>query len=610
MYYYEIAIFRSATTPFTYQSTNPIPMGTIVEVKLRSKVTQGFVYKEADKPEFKTLDILEVLDLRFSKSYIKIFEFISYYYSCSIGESSDLFTPLKIDKLASANIDTKIDLSPQQKDALLFIQEHDLSLLFGDTGSGKSEVYMKLFEETINRGKSALFLMPEIALTPQMLDRLKEKFGKIVQAWHSKITKKRKQEILKAIQNGEVRLVVGARSALFLPLKELDLIVVDEEHDDSYKASNRPRYHARDVAIYMGKVLGARVVLGSATPSLTSYHKFATFRLKGTYFQSSKRYIFDDSSSDLSGLIINEIKKSLDRSKQVVVFLPTRANFKYLICQDCGSFVECPFCSVGMSLHLDANALKCHYCNYTEVITKICPKCSHNDMRVKRIGTAQVVKRLEEIFTNHTIKRFDRDAITTQKRLDSLIKEFNDKKIDILVGTQMLSKGHNYLDVDLAVIIGIDSLLMQSDFRARERAMSLLLQIAGRSGRSGEGRVVVQTQNREFFQRYLDDYEEFLKDELEYRKGLYPPFKRLMRVVLSGKNTDALKEELLRVGSCLDRIQTIDLVGAGEAPIAKISNKYRFQILLRSTSPKALIKAINRCKTKSCEIDIDPVSFS
>jgi primosomal protein N' (replication factor Y) len=386
--------------------------------------------------------------------------------------------------------------------------------------------------------------------------------------------------------------------------------VVDEEHDDSYKSAQRPRYHARDTALYMGKILGARVLLGSATPSLNSYHKFPTFRLKGTFFDTQKNFLFQECESKLTQSIIEEISKSLERDKQVIVFLPTRANYKYLNCFECGAFVECPYCSVGMSIHHEKNALVCHYCNFAQKIAQICPSCNSSSMKVSRIGTAEVVKELSEIYKDRVIAKFDRDEITTQTKLKKTLKDFNDKKIDILVGTQMLSKGHNYLDVDLAVVIGIDTLLSQSDYRAREKAMSLLLQIAGRSGRKGKGRVIIQSFNKEFYERYLDDYEKFLQEELPYRKAIYPPFKKLMKIEVSGKYKDKTKRELENVKECLESSESIEVIGAGEAPIAKIASKFRFQVLLRSSSTKALLQAASRCKCQGCEIDIDPVSFS
>ncbi len=486
----------------------------------------------------------------------------------------------------------------------------DTTLLFGDTGSGKSEVYMKLFEEMINSGKQSIFLMPEISLTPQMQKRLKVHFGDRAVMWHSRLTKKSKEKILERIYNNEIDIIAGARSALFLPLVNIGVIVVDEEHDDSYKANNRPRYHARDMAVYMGKALGAKVVLGSATPSLTSFNKFPHVRLKGTYFDSQKEFLFDEGESQINDVVLSQIDKSLSNNRQVIIFLPTRANFKYLSCYSCGAFVECPYCSVGMSLHLDKNALKCHYCNYMEAILKVCPKCGEHDLRSNRIGTAEVVKILSEKFPLKNIGKFDRDEITTEKKLKAILKDFNDQKIDILVGTQMLSKGHDYQNVDLAVVLGIDTILNQADFRARERAMSLLVQIAGRSGRAGEGRVLIQTKDRSFFERYLRDYELFLNEELPFREELYPPFKKIMRIMISHKYKNIAQEALSIIRDCFEKYSDIEIIGAGEAPIAKLSAKFRFHILLRSDSPKALLEAVVRCREKNCEIDIDPVNFS
>ncbi len=469
---------------------------------------------------------------------------------------------------------------------------------------------MKLFEKMINEGKSSIFLMPEISLTPQMQKRLKNHFGDSVEIWHSKITKKKKEKILEGIYSGDVKIVAGARSSLFLPLENIGLIVVDEEHDDSYKASNRPRYSARDMALYMGQILGANVLLGSATPSLSSYHKFAHFRLRGTFFEGSKNIEFVDDSEDINQRIYEELKLTLDQDHQAIVFLPTRANYKYLTCKSCGKFIECPFCSVGMSIHKQRNALRCHYCNFVERIPNECPKCGSKTLKSNRIGTAQVTEELSEMFFEKSIQKFDRDEITTESKLKKALKSFNDKEIDVLVGTQMLSKGHDYHNVKLVVVLGIDTILAGADFRARERALSLLLQIAGRTGRKGEGRVIVQSNNREFFEHYLRDYELFLKDELPYRENLYPPYKKLMKFLIAHKDIKRAKEILEAVQERLVDTKGVEVIGFGEAPINKIAGKFRFQVLLRSTSTKALLELAAKCKMSSVEIDIDPVSFS
>jgi primosomal protein N' (replication factor Y) len=360
----------------------------------------------------------------------------------------------------------------------------------------------------------------------------------------------------------------------------------------------------------MGQVLDAKVLLGSATPSLTSYHKFPHFRLKGTFFEGSKKIHFIPEAREISDRVYEEVESVLADDNQAIIFLPTRANYKYLTCFECGKFVECPFCSVGMSIHLERNALRCHYCNYVERIPKECPTCKSESLKSNRIGTAQVVSELSVKFPQKSFFKFDRDEITTETKLKKALKSFNDREIDVLVGTQMLSKGHDYHDIKLVVVFGIDSILAMADFRSRERALSLLLQVSGRAGRKGEGKVLIQTSNQEFFEHYINDYEQFLKDELPYRQELYPPYKKLMKFLVSHKNKYKAKETLEKLQEMLESVKDVEVVGFGEAPINKIASKFRFQILLRSSSAKALLELAQRCKIPNVEIDIDPVSFS
>ena len=453
-------------------------------------------------------------------------------------------SPLQISKIPN--------LTPAQEQARKFAEANETSLIFGDTGSGKSEIYIALIAQALAAGKQALFLMPEISLTPQMTKRLQSYFGERLGVWHSKISPKKKREILEKFNAGEIRLIAGARSALFLPFSDLGLIVVDEEHDDSYKSAAAPRLNARDAAIFVGKKLGIRVVLGSATPALSTYAKQPHFRLCGTYFSSAKRFIFDESETGLSSKILTEIGRSLEAGKQAVVFLPTRANYKYMVCENCGQIVRCPFCAVGMSYHADAAALKCHYCGFSMFYKASCENCGGEVMQARKIGTGELAAQLAARFPSARIAKFDRDEITTQRKLEALLNNFNVHKIDILVGTQMLSKGHDYHGVDLAVIMGIDEHLSYPDFRAREKTLALAMQVAGRAGRSGQGRVVIQTRQSGFFRDYIENYDDFLRDEAEFREGLYPPYMRLLRVLISHKNEKAASEimnaalELLR----------------------------------------------------------------
>ncbi len=612
--YYIVSILNSPIDFLTYKSDKDIKSGTFVDITLRKKELTGVVISKSEKPTFECEEILVAKEEFLPQKRLKIARFISTYYVCSLGEAIGLFVPFAKNSDESKQIDIKTlpTLSALQERAFRFLQAEQTSLLFGDTASGKTEIYIKLIAKVLEEGKTALFLMPEISLTPQMEKRLKKIFLDTVEVWHSKITKKRKQEILENIQKKKVRLVVGARSALFLPMRDLGLIVVDEEHDSSYKSSNKPRYNARDIAIYFGKVLGVRVVLGSATPSLQSYSKFPHFRLKGGYVKSQKEFIFEKSSDDISQNIINQLKNVLQNSKQAIIFLPTRANFKYISCFECGEIIKCPFCSVGMSLHKKNNALKCHYCGYVERLPKVCPNCKSENLGSFRMGTEEVKERLCKIFPSAVIEKFDKDAIKSSKKLKDVLKRFSDKKIDILVGTQMLSKGHDYSDIELSVILGIDNILAQNDFRARENALSLAVQIAGRSGRGGKGVVILQSSNEEFFKRYIEDYETFLKDELSFRDGLYPPFVKMLRVLISHTKKQKANEIMQKVLECIKKHKNkeVEIVGSGESFIEKIGGKYRYDILLRSKSANAMLQTILLCRENFCQIDMDPLSFS
>ncbi|WP_298086185.1 primosomal protein N', partial [uncultured Campylobacter sp.] len=428
--------------------------------------------------------------------------------------------------------------------ALKFAKNHKTSLIFGDTGSGKSEIYFSLIREYLLAGKQVLLLMPEISLTPQMTKRLKSYFGEKFGVWHSKITPKKRGVILQKFQSREINLIAGARSALFLPFSELGLIIVDEEHDDSYKSAQNPHYNARDLALFLASKFDVKVVLGSATPSVVSFKKQPHFRLRGTFFKSEKKFIYDESETGLSDAILGELMASFTGGKQAVVFLPTRANFRYLSCRECGSTIKCPFCSVGMSFYKKRNLLKCQYCGFTTAATCSCEKCGSEMIEAKKIGTDELTEALRSAFPAARIEKFDRDEITTQNKLEKTLKAFNAGEIDALVGTQMLSKGHDYHNVDLAVIMGADELLSFPDFRARERTLALAMQVAGRAGRSGEGRVVVQSRQREFFENFITDYDAFLAEEILAREPIYPPFARLLRAVVSEKSEQAAKQRL------------------------------------------------------------------
>lgn len=614
MNYYEVSLLKSPLEPLTFQSEEDLELGTKVEVPLRNRknYSDAVVVKKVEEPSFKCRDIKVITEFFYDNKMLEIAKFISQYYVCSFGEALSIFIPFNKEyenKNIKEDFDSQIELSLKQQEAFDFCKDKKQALLFANTGSGKTEVYIKTIEEVLNKGGQAVLLMPEISLTPQMQKRLEKVFSTSVAIWHSKITKKKKETILQGLQEGNIKLVAGARSALFLPFENLQLIVVDEEHDESYKSDSKPRYHAKDLSIYIAKKYDIRLILGSATASISSFSKLPFYRLKQTFYDTRKKIEFDDSSLDISLKVLNKIKQTLDNQNQVIVFLPTRANYKYQICTSCGKSVECPYCSVSMSLHKNDLALKCHYCGYAQKIPETCPSCNNGVIHNLRVGTAQIEEQLNEMFPDKVVKRFDRDEIKTDSKLKTILNDFNNNKIDILVGTQMLSKGHDYHNVKLAVVLGIDSILNMNSYKAREKALSLLIQIAGRSGRKGDGEVIVQTQNEEFFAEYLQEYDygEFLQEELEFREGLYPPFLKMAKVMFAHANGLKVKDELDRYVKLLKQKENIQVVGFGQCAIFKVANKYRYEIILRSSNVKALLQALHSIDSSMASIDMDTV---
>ncbi|MCT7581270.1 primosomal protein N' [Aliarcobacter butzleri] len=614
MYFYELALLKSPLENLTFQSEEEIKIGTKVLIKLKQRkaLDEAVIVKIVEKPDFKCTDISEITNEFYDEKMLEIGSFISTYYVCSLGEALSIYNPF--DKninqvIDEEKFDSKIVLSSLQEKAKEFLKQKKQALLFANTGAGKTEIYIKIIEECLNSGKQAVLLMPEISLTPQMQKRLEKVFAKSVAIWHSKITKKKKAQILQGLQEGSIKLIAGARSALFLPYSNLGVIVVDEENDDSYKSDSKPRFHTKDLSIYIAKKYNLQLILGSATPSSSSFLKIPFFRLDETYHKTNKAYSFEDSDMNLSPKILNKIETTINSQNQVIVFLPTRANFKYQICTTCGKSVECPYCSVSMSLHKNDLALKCHYCGYTQQIPNSCPSCKTGIIHNLRVGTAQIEEELKAIFPQKNIKRFDRDEIKTENQLKTILNDFNSGKIDILVGTQMLSKGHDYHNVKLAVVLGIDSVLNMNSYKAREKALSLLIQISGRSGRSGFGEVIIQTKNQEFFDYYLNEsnYEEFLQSELEFRKDLYPPYLKMAKVTFSHTNGLKVKDEMDFYVKLFKQNKNIEVVGFGQSPIFKIANKYRYEIILRSNNVKALLQTLHSINSANASIDMDTI---
>ena len=629
LYYYEVILLKSSAPHLTYAFHDKVTVGSLVLVPLKSTSKEAVVIMEVQKPEFKTEAISSILDRCYSKEQIGIAKFVSEYYFSSLSEAISLFIPyrrvgfqahrncqispgggLESPPYSEHREEIKLpELSQEQQKVFEKLVDKDRALLFGVTGSGKTEIFISLMAAMLDEGKTSIFLMPEISLTPQMEKRLKVYFGDQVAMWHSKLTKKRKEKILEGIYAGEIRIIAGARSALFTPLKDLGLIIVDEEHDDSYKAMTRPRYHARDVAVLMGEKVGARVLLASATPSVASYYKYDVVKLAKPYIEAKKYYRFVGGAS-LTNEMIGEIRQNFSTGDQGLVFLPTRGNFKYLYCESCGKTHLCPYCSVGMALHRYHRHLKCHYCGYTEPIQDTCTYCGYHPLKSERMGTVEAIEMIKEQIPDIEIEQFDKDSITSAKKLKDALGRFESGESQLLLGTQMLSKGHDYANITLSVIMGLDYILGLADYRARERAMSLLIQIAGRSGRAKEAQVLIQTNNEEIFIPYLQDYEAFLKDELAFVKDLYPPFVSLARILIAHKDQNKAMDLTAEIVRKLSFFSEVEIVGQGKAPIERIANKYRYHILLRSKKRTPLLRALHSVNQRGIEIDMDPVEFS
>ncbi|WP_295421906.1 primosomal protein N' [Sulfurovum sp.] len=624
MHYYEISLLKSSAPGLTYHSYIKLEQGTIVSVPLKTTNKDAVVRNEVEKPIFETAEVVSVSDKYYSQAQMEMAKFISEYYFSSFSEAISLFlpyavgccpltTPLKTDnekQLCGVVGVQHPTLTTIQQKAYAQLLKKDKALLFGVTGSGKTEIFISLMSKMLEEGKTSIFLMPEISLTPQMEKRLKVYFGDAVAMWHSKLSKKKKESILEGIEEGSIRIVAGARSALFVPLRNLGLIVVDEEHDDSYKAQTRPRYHARDVAVLMGQKLKAKVVLASATPSMSSYHKYDVVKLEKPFIEAKKKYTFI-TGNGIDNTMLAALHKNYQKQAQSLFFLPTRGNFKYLYCQNCGKTHLCPYCSVGMALHRKRRHLKCHYCNFTEAIVDTCTQCGHTPLTSERIGTQEAIEVISTAIEGIKVEQFDKDSITTAKKLKEALNRFESGESNVLLGTQMLSKGHDYANITLSVIMGLDHILGLADYRARERAVSLLFQIAGRSGRSKEAQVIVQTGDAEFFKAYLSDYELFIKDELAFLEMAdYPPFVSLARILIAHKDEAKAGKITLDTVTKLKAFKEVEIVGHGKAPVERIANKFRFQILLRAKNRVPLLKALHAVDRREIEIDMDPVEFS
>ena len=495
--------------------------------------------------------------------------------------------------------------TPEQKNAIDNIcgcineNECKTFLLHGVTGSGKTEVFMQTIEYAVNEGKGALVLVPEISLTPQMVSRFVSRFGDRVAVLHSALSMGERYDQWKRINEGRADIVIGARSAVFSPLKNIGIIIIDEEHSDTYKSEMTPRYHAKDVALMRAKQYGAVTVMASATPCVESMYKARNS--KYTLLTMQKRYnenampqisVIDmraelegGNKSMFSDSLRNEIERNLENKEQTILFLNRRGFSTFVSCRSCGYVAKCPNCNISLTYHRFSNDLKCHYCGYTHSNYNICPSCKSKYIRYFGGGTQKVEEEIKKLFPNASVLRMDIDTTGKKQSHEILLNKFSEEKIDILIGTQMVAKGLDFENVTLVGVISADTMLHINDYRSAERTFSVLEQVTGRAGRGEKsGRAVIQTYDPENVAISLvknHNYNEFYESEILARKLMqYPPFSEIICVMFTGHNQVLTSRAAMYF---LKNFKNTDahILGPIPAAISKINNKYRYQIIIK-----------------------------
>ena len=488
-----------------------------------------------------------------------------------------------------------IGTSIKEKEAKTFLLE-------GITGSGKTEVYLHAISIALKQKRNALMLVPEISLTPQMVKQVKERFGNNVAVLHSGLSEGEKYDEWRRIRRGEAQVVVGARSAIFAPLQNIGLIVIDEEHESSYKQNDTPRYHARDVALLRSKFHHCPVVLGSATPSLASRARaqkgrYELLLLTKRANQKSlpkvdlidlKTVEFAGGQFDLSVPLVDTIKEKIAKKEQVILLLNRRGFASFMLCRNCGFVLKCPNCDISLTLHKDTQQMHCHYCGHKEAIPKKCPSCQSEKIRFLGTGTQKVQEELETLIPEARILRMDVDTTRRKGSYKKILDSFGEHKADILLGTQMIAKGLDFPNVTLVGVINADTALSLPDFNSSEKTFDLLTQVSGRAGRADKtGRVMIQTYNPENYAIKLaqnQDYEAFYQKEMQVRfQGNYPPFFYTTLITITSKNEQSAAKEAFVIKRMLMRELHAPTIILGPTPssIARIKNQYYYQILVK-----------------------------
>ena len=503
-------------------------------------------------------------------------------------------------------------------------------LIHGVTGSGKTEVYMEIIDYYLSLGKSSIVLVPEISLTPQMVSRFRARFGDKIAALHSALSDGEKYDEWRRIVRGEVSIVIGARSAIFAPLTNVGVIIIDEEHSDSYKQSDpNPRYNAKEIAILRSKYHNCSVVLGSATPSLEvmARAKKGVFKLLNLPNRVNGKSLpevdiidmnneMKKSKGHFSLKLISSIEECLEKKEQVILLLNRRGYSSFITCKNCGYTFKCPKCDISLTYHKSSNTLRCHYCGYGEKVYDKCPSCSEESLNRLGVGTQKVEEELNNIFPSSKILRMDFDTTSKKGAHEKMIEDFKNQKYDILLGTQMVAKGLDFSQVTLVGVINADTSLNIPDFRSSENTFSLLSQVAGRSGRSEKtGKVIIQTFNPDHYAISMVksyDYLGFYNREMYIRKQLkYPPYYYLCNIRVSGKDASYIFGEALKIKRSLDRnLNNFIILGPSNSSVFRINNIYRYNIILKYKDDSLLYplleKIIEHYKSISkIKIDID-----
>ncbi|AEE91615.1 Primosomal protein N [Tepidanaerobacter acetatoxydans Re1] len=521
--------------------------------------------------------------------------------------------------ITTNNICEHINLTIEQQNALTtiiknFNDSKRTTLIYGVTGSGKTEVYIRAIENVLKAGKKVIMLVPEISLTPQMLSIFRSRFPGKTAVLHSKLSQGERFDEWQRIYSGEALVVLGARSAIFAPIKDLGMIIIDEEHESSYKNGEHPYYDARTVAEFRAKKQNASLVLGSATPSVESFYKAAkqeyslaklTKRVSGRSLpkleiidmreelKSGNRHIF-------SRKLLSGMKETLEKHKQIILFLNRRGHSTFVICRDCGFVLKCKYCDIALTYHFEDKSGKCHYCGYSIKAPDICPKCKSRNIRYFGAGTEKVEQEVKRFFPKCRTIRIDSDSTSRKGSLEKMLLNFKRGGAQILIGTQTVAKGLNFPDVALVGIISADTALNMPDFRSGERTFQLITQVAGRSGRGDTpGMVYVQTYTPESFAIRAAcnfDISGFYQEELKIRReALYPPFCHMLNIVFKSRYEDLIKKEAEEVRQILYQKYNndIEIYGPVPAPRSKIKDNYRYNILLKSKQIQTLVNICN-----------------